>query len=52
MTANRCYRGALPDPEARRRIRDGLGQQFDPYMGEAFIALNELPEADWRPSAA
>lgn len=43
MTADRCYREAMHDSEARRRIREGLGRQFDPRLGEVFLALRDLP---------
>lgn len=38
MTADRCYRPALPPAEARRRLHAGLGTQFDTRLGEAFLA--------------
>jgi HD-GYP domain-containing protein (c-di-GMP phosphodiesterase class II) len=39
MTSDRPYRKALPHEVAIQEIRDHAGQQFDPEMAEAFIAL-------------
>jgi diguanylate cyclase (GGDEF)-like protein/putative nucleotidyltransferase with HDIG domain len=39
MTTDRPYRKALPDDEARRRLREGAGTQFDPRAVEAFLSL-------------
>jgi len=36
MTSSRPYRSALPVSEARRRLRDGSGAQFDPSIVAAF----------------
>jgi HD-GYP domain-containing protein (c-di-GMP phosphodiesterase class II) len=36
MTSSRPYRSALPLAEARRRILEGSGTQFDPQMVRAF----------------
>ena len=42
MTSNRPYRPALPVAEARLRLRDGAGAQFEPSIVTAFErALNE-----------
>ncbi len=38
MTTNRPYRQALPDAEARRRLREAAGSQFDPRVVDAFLA--------------
>jgi diguanylate cyclase (GGDEF)-like protein len=51
MTSSRTYRSALPLAEARRRIVEGSGSQFDPRVVRAFeqavaagdIALHALP---------
>jgi putative nucleotidyltransferase with HDIG domain len=39
MTADRCYRASLGEGEARRRLREGLGRQFDRALGEAFLGM-------------
>ena len=39
MTTDRPYRKALSSEEALRRIEAGLGTQFDPELGAAFIAM-------------
>ena len=39
MTTDRPYRKALSSEEALRRIEAGLGTQFDPELGTAFIAM-------------
>jgi HD-GYP domain-containing protein (c-di-GMP phosphodiesterase class II) len=36
MTSSRTYRAALPASEARRRVREGSGTQFDPRAVAAF----------------
>jgi diguanylate cyclase (GGDEF)-like protein len=36
MTSSRTYRSALPLHEARRRVREGSGTQFDPRIAAAF----------------
>lgn len=48
MTADRCYREAMRDSEARRIIREGLGRQFDPVLGEVFLKLRNLPASTER----
>ena len=37
MTSDRAYRSALPRREARRRMRDGAGAQFDPHVVDALL---------------
>jgi putative nucleotidyltransferase with HDIG domain len=39
MTSDRPYRAALPSREARRRLRDGAGVQFDADVVAAFEAV-------------
>ena len=39
MTTDRPYRKALDKEEALRRIESGLGTQFHPELGRAFIAM-------------
>lgn len=39
MTTDRPYRKALSHDEALTRIEQGLGTQFDPQLGRAFIAM-------------
>jgi putative nucleotidyltransferase with HDIG domain len=41
MTSDRPYRAALPSAEARRRLKDGAGMQFDPDVVAAFEAVLE-----------
>ncbi len=36
MTSSRTYRAAMPLHEARRRVREGSGTQFDPRIAAAF----------------
>ncbi|MGE0026339.1 MAG: HD-GYP domain-containing protein [Thermoleophilia bacterium] len=38
MTSDRPYRRALPETEARRRLRADAGRQFDPTVVEALLA--------------
>jgi diguanylate cyclase (GGDEF)-like protein len=44
MTTDRPYRLRLPVEEARRRLSEGAGAQFDPAVVEAFLRL--VPEKD------
>jgi len=39
MTTDRPYRKALSQDEALSRIEQGLGTQFDPQLGRAFVAM-------------
>jgi HD-GYP domain-containing protein (c-di-GMP phosphodiesterase class II) len=39
MTTDRPYRKRLPVEEACRRLREGIGTQFDPIVVEVFLAL-------------
>jgi diguanylate cyclase (GGDEF)-like protein len=39
MTTDRPYRKRLPVEEACRRLREGIGSQFDPIVVEVFLAL-------------
>jgi HD-GYP domain-containing protein (c-di-GMP phosphodiesterase class II) len=41
MTTTRPYRKALPVAEARRRLADGAGSQWDPRIIDAFLRLLE-----------
>jgi HD-GYP domain-containing protein (c-di-GMP phosphodiesterase class II) len=41
MTTTRPYRKALPIVEARRRLADGAGSQWDPRAIAAFLELLE-----------
>jgi diguanylate cyclase (GGDEF)-like protein len=49
MTTDRPYRKRLPVEEACRRLREGIGTQFDPIVVEVFLALQGEV---WSPSAA
>ncbi len=40
MRTDRPYRRPLTEPEARRRLRDGAGTQFDPRVVETFLRLD------------
>ncbi|MGH3042052.1 MAG: diguanylate cyclase [Gaiellaceae bacterium] len=40
MTTDRPYRKQLPVEEARRRLREAAGTQFDPRVVEVFLALD------------
>jgi diguanylate cyclase (GGDEF)-like protein len=44
MTTDRPYRLRLPEEEARRRLREGVGSQFDPEIVETFLVLLERDE--------
>ena len=44
MTSDRPYRKAMSDEEARRRLREGAGTQFDPQV--VWAALPVLPGTD------
>jgi HD-GYP domain-containing protein (c-di-GMP phosphodiesterase class II) len=39
MTTDRPYRRRLPVEEARRRLADGAGTQFDPDVVSAFLRV-------------
>ncbi|RLL43689.1 HD domain-containing protein [Oceanobacillus piezotolerans] len=39
MTSSRSYRAALPLEEAKRRIMEGRGSQFDPKLVDAFLEV-------------
>jgi diguanylate cyclase (GGDEF)-like protein len=41
MTSDRAYRKRLPEAEARRRLEEAGGTQFDPKIVEVFLALDE-----------
>jgi len=41
MTAERSYQAAIPWPEAIERLRAGAGTQFDPWVVDAVLELNE-----------
>jgi diguanylate cyclase (GGDEF)-like protein len=40
MTTDRPYRKRMPVEEARRRLRESAGSQFDPRVVEVFLALD------------
>ena len=44
MTTTRPYRTALPVEEARRRLREAAGTQFDPAVVEVCLRVLEAPE--------
>ena len=44
MTTTRPYREALPVEEARRRLLDGAGSQFDPAIVEVCLRVLLAPE--------
>jgi diguanylate cyclase (GGDEF)-like protein len=41
MTSDRAYRKRLPVREARRRLEEAAGTQFDPKVVEVFLSLDE-----------
>jgi len=41
MTTDRPYRSRLPEHEARSRLREGAGSQFDPTIVDTFLGLLE-----------
>ena len=41
VSANRCYRAALPLDECFEIIQEGSGQDFDPILSEVFLDLRE-----------
>jgi HD-GYP domain-containing protein (c-di-GMP phosphodiesterase class II) len=41
MTSERPYRVALSGAEARERLEQEAGKQFDPHVVEAFVAVLE-----------
>jgi HD-GYP domain-containing protein (c-di-GMP phosphodiesterase class II) len=41
MTTTRPYRKALPVAEARRRLAEGAGTQWDPRVIDVFLRLLE-----------
>jgi HD-GYP domain-containing protein (c-di-GMP phosphodiesterase class II) len=44
MTTTRPYRDALPVAEARRRLLEGAGSQFDPAIVEVCLRVLLAPE--------
>jgi putative two-component system response regulator len=43
LTANRAYRAAMSEEEARQVLRTGWGSHFDPALGAVFDSLDDLP---------
>jgi len=43
MTTSRPYRDALPEEEARRRLLDAAGSQFDPAIVQVCLRVLEAP---------
>ena len=41
VSADRCYRAALPLDECFEIIQEGSGQDFDPILAEVFLDLRE-----------
>jgi HD-GYP domain-containing protein (c-di-GMP phosphodiesterase class II) len=39
MTTDRPYRARLPEEEARRRLAEAAGTQFDPRVVDTFLRL-------------
>ena len=44
MTSDRAYRKRLPVKEARRRLEEAAGTQFDPKIVEVFLALDDAAD--------
>jgi len=44
MTSDRAYRKRLPEAEARRRLEEASGTQFDPKVVEIFLALEDAAQ--------
>ena len=44
MTTTRPYREALPVEEARRRLLEAAGSQFDPAIVEVCLRVLEAPD--------
>ncbi|HJS69516.1 MAG TPA: HD-GYP domain-containing protein, partial [Gaiellaceae bacterium] len=44
MTSDRAYRKRLPEAEARRRLEEASGTQFDPKIVEVFLALEDAAQ--------
>ena len=44
VSADRCYRAALPLEECFEIIQNGSGQDFDPILVEIFMDLREEVE--------
>ncbi len=41
LTAERCYKKAMPPEQAFEIIREGAGTQFDPCLAEVFLRHRE-----------
>ena len=52
MTTTRPYREALPVEEARRRLIEAAGSQFDPAIVEVCLRVLEAPRSDGSHAAA
>jgi diguanylate cyclase (GGDEF)-like protein len=52
MTTDRPYREALPVAEARRRLTEAAGSQFDPAVVEVCLRVLELPDEESAESAS
>jgi HD-GYP domain-containing protein (c-di-GMP phosphodiesterase class II) len=50
MTTDRPYRKGMSVTEAIKRLRDGMGTQFDPEMAQAFLRALEYREREQRRS--
>lgn len=44
VSADRCYRAALPLDTCFKIIQDGSGQDFDPVLAEVFLDLRKEVE--------
>ena len=52
MVTDRPYRSRLPVAEARRRLHEGAGSQFDPRIVDVFLRLDLEPVAETDAEAA
>ena len=44
LTAERCYKKAMPKEQALRIMKEGRGTQFDPVLCDLFVELRENDE--------
>ncbi|MBO4366862.1 MAG: HD domain-containing protein [Clostridia bacterium] len=52
LVSDRVYKKAYPKEEAERIIREGVGTQFDPELGELFLAVLKDEKESGKPETA